>query len=66
MIVCRYTGTRGTTPKRVTSDGGYLRDLTPQQYSSKKTLQQWPAVCVTVSDLTGPGIKLKPPSPIAM
>ena len=47
--------TRFITPKRVTSGGIHLRDLTPGQHSSEETSQRWRAVGDTVSDLTGPG-----------
>ena len=39
---------RGITPKRVTSDGIYLRDLALEQHSSEETSQWWRVVGDTV------------------
>ena len=54
------------TSKRVTNSGIHLRGLAPGQHSSEETSQRWRAVGDTVSDLIGPGIKPRPPAPIAM
>ena len=63
---CQKIKSCSITPKRVTSGGIDLRDLSPGQHSSEQTSQRRRAVGDTVSDLTDSGIEPKHPAPIAM
>ena len=46
-------------PKRVASGGTHLLGLPPEQHSYEETSQPWRANGDTVSDLSGPRIKLQ-------
>ena len=53
--------TCGITPKRITSGGAHLRDLTPGELRRNVA-----TVGDTMSDLTGPGNEPQTTAPIAM
>ena len=54
--------TPGIVPKRGTGGGAHLRGLAPVQPSCEERRSDGH----TVSDLTGPGVEPRPPSPLAV